>query len=97
MTITLSPQTEALLKEQAGRLGEDAGTLADTLLQSALEEAARDFEETGQAIAEGLADVEAGRTVPFEQILAEWEADKAARRAGGRQQEERAQEPQAVA
>lgn len=91
VTIIISSQTEVLLREQARRAGQDAHTLADTLLHSALEEAARDFEETCQAIAEGLADVEAGRTVPFEQVLAEWEADKAARR------QQKAQEPQAIA
>lgn len=63
MTITLSPQTETLLKEQAEHLGQDADTLADELLQSALEGVARDFEESCAAIAEGFTDIEAGRTV----------------------------------
>lgn len=76
MTISISPQTETLLKQQAGRLGQDADTLADTLLQSALEEATRDFEEACQAIEEGLADAEAGRTVSFEDARALWEARK---------------------
>lgn len=80
MTVTLSPITEALLQEQAGRFGQDRDTLADSLLQQALEEAARDYEETCQAIAEGLADMEAGRTVPFAEVRAQWEAQKAARR-----------------
>ncbi len=80
MTVTLSPQTGALLQEQSGRFGQDTDTLADSLLQQALEDAARDYEETCQAIAEGLADMEAGRTVPFEEVRARWEAEKAARR-----------------
>ena len=80
MTITINPQTEAMLQEQSERFGQDRDTLADSLLQQALEDAARDYEETCQAIAEGLADMEAGRTVPFEEVRAQWEAQKAARR-----------------
>ncbi len=80
MTITISPQTEAMLQEQSGRFGQDTDTLADSLLQRALEDAARDYEETCEAIAEGLADMEAGRTVSFEEVRAQWEAQKAARR-----------------
>jgi len=79
MTVTLSPQTEALLQEQAGRFGQDRDTLADALLQQALEDAALDYEETCQAIAEGFADMEAGRTVPFQEVRAQWEAEKARR------------------
>ena len=75
MTVTLSPQTEALLHEQSGRFGTD--TLADALLQQALEDEAMDYEETCQAIAEGLADMDAGRTIPFEEVRAQWEAEKA--------------------
>ena len=80
MTITLSSTTEALLQEQAGRFGQDRDMLADSLLQQALEDAARDYEETCEAIAEGLADMEAGRTVSLEEVRAQWEAQKAARR-----------------
>lgn len=80
MTVTLSSTTEALLQEQAGRFGQDTDTLADALLQQSLEDAARDYEETCQAIAEGFADIDAGRTVPFEEVRAQWEAQKAARR-----------------
>lgn len=69
MTITISPQTEALLKEQAGRLGEDADTLADTLLQSVLEEAARDFEEAVEGIRRGLEAGAAGDEMPFEEYV----------------------------
>ena len=80
MTVTLSPQTGALLQEQSGRFGQDTDTLADALLQQALEDAALDYEETCQAIAEGFADIDAGRTVPFEKVRAQWEAQKAGRR-----------------
>ncbi len=82
MTVTLSPRTETLLQEQSGRFGQDTDMLADTLLQQALEDAARDYEETCQAIADGFAQVEAGQTVSFEEVRAQWEAEKAARRSG---------------
>jgi len=71
MTITLSAQTEALLKEQAGRLGEDADTLADVLLQSALEEAVHDFEEAVEGIRRGLEAAATGDEMPFEEYVAQ--------------------------
>ncbi len=79
MVVTISPQTQALLQEQAGRLGQKADLLADTLLLSALRTVSEDYEETCQAIAEGLADIEAGRTVSFEDARAQWEQQKASR------------------
>ena len=84
MTITISPQTEAMLQEQSGRYGQDKDTLADSLLQQVLEDAARDYEETCQAIAEGFADIDAGRTISFEEALARREAQKVARRSSSR-------------
>jgi predicted transcriptional regulator len=80
MTLTLSPQTETLLQEQAGLLGQEATELADALLLDALEAARQDYEETCQAIAEGLAQVETGQTVSFEEAWAGREARRAARR-----------------
>ena len=79
MTLTLSSKTGTLLQQQAGLLGEEPNSLADALLQLALEESARDYEETCQAIAEGLAEAEAGRTVSFEEAWAGREARRAAR------------------
>lgn len=43
-------------------------------------------DETIVAVEEALNDVEAGRTIPFEQVRAEWEAEKAARHAAAREQ-----------
>ena len=80
MTVTLSPQTETLLQEQAGLLGEEARELVDTLVLEALEARRQEYEETCQAIAEGLADMDAGRTIPFEEVRAKWESEKASRR-----------------
>jgi len=42
--------------------------------------------DTIAAIEEGLDDVEAGRTIPFEQVRAEWDAEKASRHAAAREQ-----------
>lgn len=69
MTITVSRQTEARLLDAAERLGQDADALADDLLAQALEEEARDFEESCAAIAEALAD-ESG-DMPFEEYVAQ--------------------------
>ncbi len=80
MTITLSPQTETLLKAQADRLGQDLDAYADLLLQSVLEEDARDFEESCAAIAESLADIEAGRTYSLEEVRAQFETEREERR-----------------
>jgi predicted transcriptional regulator len=70
MTIRLSDHTEALLKERADRTGESADMLADMLLREALEADTGERDEAAvAAIAEGLADVDAGRTVPFEEAF----------------------------
>ena len=79
MTLTLSQQTEMLLQEHAGLLGQEAMKLADALLLDALEAARQDYEETCQAIAEGFADIDAGRTVSFEEAWTGREARRAAR------------------
>ena len=84
MTVTLSPQTETLLQEHAGLLGQEATELADALLLDALEAARQDYEETCQAIADGFADIDAGRTVSFEEAWTGREARRAARRSSGR-------------
>lgn len=78
MAVTLSPQTEALLRDQAHRLGQSPDLLADALLLGALQSARDDFEETCQAIAEGLADADAGRVTSLEAARADWERRNAA-------------------
>ena len=87
MTIALSPRTETLLREHAARLDPDTyadhaalSSLADELIRESLEWHAQDFEEACAAIAEGLADGEAGREISFDEYRAQWEAEKAARR-----------------
>ena len=82
MVIHISPKTQELLQKQAGRLGQEENALADALLWSMLQAVSGEHEETCQAIAEGLADVDAGRTVSFEEARAQWEQQKAARTQG---------------
>ena len=80
MVVTISPPTAALLKEQVGHLRQQTDNLADTLLLSALQTVGEDYAETCQAIAEGLADVEAGRVTSFEDVRAHWEKQQVGRR-----------------
>ena len=80
MTVILSPQVETLVREHAVLLGEEARELVDALVLEALEARRQEYEETCQAIAEGLADMDAGRTISFEEVRAKWEAEKAGRR-----------------
>lgn len=82
MTVSISSQTQELLREQAGRLGEKPDALADTLLLEALRASREEYEETCRAITEGLADIDAGRTVSFEDARARWEQQKATRTQG---------------
>ena len=74
MTITLPPETETTLREQANREGLDVDTFANALLVEALEQKARDYAEAVRAIQEGLDAVQQGRERPFEEFLAEHQA-----------------------
>ena len=80
MTITISPQTETMLKEQAGRTGQNADLLADAMLQEMLLESAHDFEEACAAISEALASDPAD-DISLDEYRAQFKADRAARRA----------------
>ncbi len=75
MAITLTPETEARLRERAERDGQDADSLADALLADALADDPDDLTdaeiaETRAGIRRGLADCTAGRAKP----VAEWAA-----------------------
>ena len=61
MTITLAPNTEALLIAKAAREGEEVNRLADDLLASILQEEARDRAEMLEGIQKGLDASDAGR------------------------------------
>jgi len=58
MTLTITPQTEAMLLAKAERDGEDINTVADVLLADML---AREQEEEIAALRVGLASSDAGR------------------------------------
>lgn len=79
MTITLSSQTEALLKEQAGRIGQDADALADNLLQNILMSEASDFENSCAAISEELAS-DPANDISLAEYRAQFETERIARR-----------------
>lgn len=69
MTITVSPEVEERLRQQAKLEGKDIGSVADRLLADALDWQARDREETLEGIRAGLRDVEAGRVKPAEEVF----------------------------
>lgn len=71
MTITLTPEVEARLHEEAARQGQEANAFAVALLSAGLEEARRSWAEEVTAIQEGLDAVREGRERPFEEFLAE--------------------------
>jgi len=82
MTITIDvPEDEAeVLRRLAGEEGRSVEEVALNRLIDMLEAEARDFEEACQGIAEGIADMEAGRTVSLEEVRARFEAEREARR-----------------
>ena len=71
MTITLSPETEARLRERAEQDGQDVNTLADALLAAALEWEAQDYAEAVEGIGRGLEDSAAGRVRPAAEVFAD--------------------------
>ncbi|MBV9849404.1 MAG: hypothetical protein JO250_06930 [Armatimonadetes bacterium] len=74
MTIMITPETEAWLREKAEREGRDVSAVADAMLRTVLEWEARGREEEIEAIRRGLEAVEAGRTRPFAEFAAEMRA-----------------------
>lgn len=75
MTITLSAETEARLRERAEREQQDVNTLADALLAEALTEecdplTAEEIREIRAGVRRGLDDCTAGRVQP----VTEWAA-----------------------
>ena len=74
MTITLSPETEALLAEKARRDGKDVNAVADALLFAALDEEARDRAEAIEGVQRGDRAAAAGREHPLAEFFAEQRA-----------------------
>lgn len=77
---TLDLETESLLKAQAGRLGQDADTLAASLRRDILERVDHDFDDSCAAVAEALASDPAD-DISLEDYRAQFEAARVARRA----------------
>ena len=71
MAITLTPETEAKLRETASREGQDADALADSMLAEVLAQRAQEFEEDIAAVQEGLDAIDQGRVRPFKDYMAE--------------------------
>ena len=88
MTITLTPETEARLRERAAREGQDISTLAEHLLADALAEDDPDnlteaeVAEIQAGIRRGLEAAAAGRERSVEAYAADVKKRRAARAAG---------------
>jgi predicted transcriptional regulator len=70
LTITLSDELEARLKQRAVEQGEPVEALAATLLDEALDWDARDRSEAIDGIRRGLEAGEAGRVLPASEVFA---------------------------
>jgi predicted transcriptional regulator len=71
LTIELSAEALARLQEKAAQEGRDAESVAATVLAEALEWEAEDCAEAIEGIRRGLADFEAGRFRPLEEMIAD--------------------------
>lgn len=85
MSITLTPETEARLRERAERHGQDANALADSLLADALDDDPDDLTDDEIAkiragIRRGLEAVAQGRERPMAEYAAEVEQRRTARK-----------------
>jgi len=74
MTITLTPETEARLREKAEREGQDVDAVADALLTTALEWELQDRMEAIDGLRHGDQAAAEGRERPLEAFLAEQRA-----------------------
>ncbi len=77
MTITLTPETEIMLRERARQDGTDADAIADRMLRAVLSWDARDRAETLTGLRTGIADSDAGRVRSFAEFAAELRAKHA--------------------
>jgi predicted transcriptional regulator len=74
MTITITPEVEARLREKALRDGQDVSIIANTLLAEALAWEAQDYAEAVEGIRRGIEASDAGRVRPFAEFAAEMRA-----------------------
>jgi predicted transcriptional regulator len=71
LTITISPELESRLRQQAEREGKAVDDMAESLLARALEWARQDREEAIAGIQRGLDDSAAGRVRPAVEVFTE--------------------------
>jgi len=71
LTIQLPPEAEKRLQAIAARQGQDAATVAATVLTDALEWEAQDLAASVEGIQRGLDDFAAGRYRPFAEFAEE--------------------------
>ena len=76
MTITLTPETETLLRDTAQRNGAEINALADALLADALLAQEQDAADCRAAVEEAFADMEAGRTISLAEEKVRWQQQK---------------------
>jgi predicted transcriptional regulator len=67
----VKPERKAQLEEYAKRRGQDPATALDEALETYLDWERQDFAEAVEGIRRGYTDVEAGRTRPASQVLAD--------------------------
>ena len=71
MTITLTPDVEARLREKAAREGSDVNRVAEALIVAGLEWEAQDRAETIEAVRQGEQAASEGRERPLREFLAD--------------------------
>ncbi|MGA9378744.1 MAG: hypothetical protein WBV73_08245 [Phormidium sp.] len=71
IVITLSPELEARLRDQAVRQGQDVNLLASELLANVLEWEAQDSEAAIKGIQQGLENFETGQFRSFDEFAEE--------------------------
>jgi predicted transcriptional regulator len=69
--VPLKPERKAQLDDYAQRHGQDAATALDDALATYLDWERQDYQEAVEAIRQGYADIQAGRTQPAEEVFEE--------------------------
>jgi predicted transcriptional regulator len=70
-TIRLKPELKTQLEDYARRHGQDPAVALDDVLAAALEWESQDYQEAVEGIRRGVEDIDAGRTRPATEFLAE--------------------------
>ena len=65
----LKPERKAQLEEYALRHGQDPASALDEVLEAALDWERQDYQEAVEGIRQGYADLQAGRTLPADEVL----------------------------